>query len=256
MATWGGSLVRRSILRDTGPDNYIHRPSRIPPVNETLFEWHSLACAIRDARDRFVFVEFGAGYGRWSVAAALVCRRRGLPCDVIAVEAEPTHCLMMKQHFEDNGLDWREHTLIEAAVAPEAGEVHFTVGAADAWWGQAILPTPDYGYGAIEGVSVESVPAVTVASILETVDRVDLIDIDIQGAEADVVVSSVKVLGLKVRRLHIGTHSTEIEAQIKATLSGAGWRQCWDFPCRSEVRTPYGHVSFEDGVQAWLNPRL
>jgi FkbM family methyltransferase len=165
------------------------------------------------------------------------------------------HCEMMREHFEDNGLDWREHTLIEAAVAPEAGEVHFTVGAADTWFGQAILPTPDYGFGAIEGVSVKSVPAMTVADILETVDRVDLIDMDIQGAEGGVIASSVGVLCQKVRRLHIGTHSAEVEAQIRAALSGAGWRPRWDFPCRSEVRTPYGRVSFEDGVQAWHNPR-
>ena len=160
------------------------------------------------------------------------------------------HCEMMREHFEDNGLDWREHTLIEAAVAPEAGEVHFTVGAADTWFGQAILPTPDYGFGAIEGVSVKSVPAMTVADILETVDRVDLIDMDIQGAEGGVIASSVGVLCQKVRRLHIGTHSAEVEAQIRAALSGAGWRPRWDFPCRSEVRTPYGRVSFEDGVQS------
>jgi FkbM family methyltransferase len=256
-AIWGGSIARRSFfLGYAGPDNYVYSSSRVPALDEQLFEWHSLACAIRDARDRFVFVELGAGYGKWSVAAALVCRRRGLSCDVIAVEAEPTHCLMMKQHFEDNGLDWREHTLIEAAVAPEGGEAHFTVGAADTWWGQAILPTPDYGFGAVEGVSVTSVPAITVGSILETVDRVDLIDMDIQGAEAGVVVASVEVLGVKVRRLHISTHSTEGEAQIRATLSSAGWRRCWDFPCKSEVRTPYGHVLFEDGAQAWRNPHL
>ena len=114
---------------------------------------------------------------------------------MIAVEAEPTHYKMMRQHFEDNGFDWREHTLIEAAVAPEAGEVYFTVGAPISWYGQAILPSPDYGYGAVEGVSVKSVPAVTIASILETIDRVDLIDMDIQGAEAGVIAASVEVLG-------------------------------------------------------------
>lgn len=256
-ATWGGSIVRKSFhIAHTEPNDFVFCASRIPPVNETLFEWHSLACAIRDARDRFVFVELGAGYGRWSVAAALACRRRGLPCDVIAVEAEPTHCKMMIEHFGDNGLDWREHTLIEAAVAPEAGDVHFTIGAADTWFGQAILPTPDYGFGAIEGVSVKSVPAVTVADILATIPQVDLIDMDIQGAEGGVIAASVEMLGQKVRRVHIGTHSAEVEAQIRATLSGAGWRPRWDFPCKSEVRTPFGRVSFNDGVQAWHNPRV
>ena len=163
---------------------------------------------------------------------------------------------MMKQHFEDNGLDWRQHTLIEAAVAPEAGEVHFTVGAADTWFGQAILPTPDYGFGAIEGVLVKSVPAVTIPCILENADRVDLVDMDIQGSEGGVIAASVEVLDQKVRRLHIGTHSTEVEAQLRNTLASAGWRLCWDFPCKTEIQTPYGRIAFEDGVQAWRNPRI
>jgi hypothetical protein len=86
---------------------------------------------------------------------------------------------------------------------------------------------------------------VTVASILETVDRVDLID-----------AASVEVLGQKVRRLHIGTPSADVEVQIRATLSSTGWQPYWYLPCETEMRTPYGRVSFEDGVQAWRNPRL
>jgi FkbM family methyltransferase len=258
MGTWGGAICRKSFSVDysAAEDNVLYRPGPLPPVHEEIFEWHSLASAIADARDRFVFIELGAGHGRWSVAAALACRRRGLNCDLIAVEAEPTHYAMMKQHFGDNGIDWREHTLIEAAVAPRDGEVYFAVGAADRWWGQLILAAPDADFGVIENTSVVSVPAVSLPSILETADRVDLIDMDVQHAEADIVDAAIGELARKVRRLHIGTHEPAIEVRLRATLTAAGWRAVWDFPCHGPAMTPYGRITFQDGVQAWRNPRL
>jgi FkbM family methyltransferase len=256
IVTWCGSIVRKSFFRDLEAEPEHTRLGIQPPLDEELFEWHSLASAIRDARGRFTFVELGAGFCRWAVSAAVACRRLALPCDLIAVEAEPDHFVMMKQHFADNDLDWREHRLIEAAISAQAGSVHFTVGAADRWWGQAILPSADYGFGDIEGVTVRSVPAITPGDILETVALVDLMDIDIQGAEADVIESGLPELTAKVRRLHIGTHKTDIEERIRVALAAAGWRRVWDFPCNTRTRTPYGHVTFQDGVQAWFNPRV
>jgi hypothetical protein len=111
-------------------------------------------------------------------------------------------------------------------------------------------------FGDVAGVTVQSVPAVTLADILETVAFVDLIDIDIQGAEADVIEAGLPALTAKVRRLHIGTHKTDIEERIRVALAAAGWRRVWDFPCNSRTRTPYGHVTFQDGVQAWFNSRV
>ena len=44
---------------------------RLPKVNGLeYFEWLDLLHAVQDARDRFVMVELGAGYGRWAVRAA------------------------------------------------------------------------------------------------------------------------------------------------------------------------------------------
>ena len=125
IASWGGTLIRKEFAFPerslSVPDDYVFTAPRRPDASGHLFEWHSLAAAIRGARDSFCMVELGAGYGRWSVAAGVACARLDLRCDLIAVEAEPSHFSMMKQHFEDNGLDWRKHTLIEAAVAAQGG---------------------------------------------------------------------------------------------------------------------------------------
>ena len=45
------------------------RPPR-PVFDEEYFEWVDVIDSVREARDRFVMIELGAGYGRWSVRAA------------------------------------------------------------------------------------------------------------------------------------------------------------------------------------------
>jgi FtsZ-binding cell division protein ZapB len=37
-------------------------------------------------------------------------------------------------------------------------------------------------------------------------------------------------------------------------FSAAGWQKLNDYPCHSRVPTPYGDITFGDGVQTWLNP--
>jgi hypothetical protein len=59
-----------------------------------------------------------------------------------------------------------------------------------------------------------------------------------------------------VKRLHIGTHSKEIEAGLRQLLSAHGWRCHADYPLSSTSETPWGPVSFENGVQSWVNPGL
>ena len=84
---------------------------------------------------------------------------------------------------------------------------------------------------------------------------VDLIDMDIQGAEAEVVESSLDLLDRRVKRVHIGTHGDEIEARLRAAFARMEWRCLYDFPHGSDTATPFGVVSFGDGVQSWINPR-
>lgn len=79
---------------------------------------------------------------------------------------------------------------------------------------------------------------------------------DVQGAELDIVRSAIDDLDRKVCRLHIGTHSRDLERGLKAALTSHGWICHFDYPCQSKAETPFGPVSFDDGVQGWTNPRL
>jgi FkbM family methyltransferase len=167
--------------------------------------------------------------------------------------------------------------ILHAAIGPAESKAMFIVEKIDksfpdtpsAWYGQALNWTDQHhvsptdrqyegcrifdngvGWGTIE------VPVRTLADLLVPLTSVDLIDMDIQGAEADVIEASRESLAKKVKRIHVGTHGHDIEDRIRAAMTKLGWIKEWDFPCSSESMTPYGMVRFGDGIQAWLNPRF
>jgi FkbM family methyltransferase len=222
-------------------------------------------------------VELGAGYGRWSMRAACALRSfSNLPVFLVAAEAEPAHFQWMKLHFQDNRFDPADHRLVQCAVTDRAGEAMFYVGmpdggpdAPDEWYGQAL--TKDYEIADTEvfdrhrqtsvvrhksGWKSLRVACRTLPELIGDLERVDLIDFDVQGEESKVIRSSAGLLSAKVRGLHIGTHSSEIEASLRQTLGAEGWQCTADFACGLENETPFGPVTFNDGVQSWLNPRL
>jgi FkbM family methyltransferase len=248
-----------------------------PPFDEEYFEWVDVLETVETAADRYVMIELGAGYGRWSMRAAAALRRKpGCRFVCVAVEAEPVHFRWMLDHFRDNGVDPRDHELVWAAVGAQPGFVPFWVGEADAWYGQAMAsnsgaPIPDLkvrrrlkarsalGRPPVDAPTDKSVvwvPCVTLSDLLWPYPHVDLIDIDVQGAEVDVLTSAIELLNERVRRIHIGTHSTEIEERLRTLFSTHGWRSLNDYPCLRQAPTPYGEIAFGDGVQTWQNSRL
>jgi hypothetical protein len=99
------------------------------------------------------------------------------------------------------------------------------------------------------------IPGVSLRAILKKLDRVDLIDLDIEGQELASLTSVAAELDTKVKRLHIGTHSQEIEAGLRQLLSAHGWQCHADYPLFSTSETPWGPIHFENGAQSWVNPR-
>src|SRR5215208_802824 len=58
-----------------------------PIFDEEYFEWIDILETAAAATDRYVMIELGAGYGRWSVRAALAAaRRRSCTFHCVAVE--------------------------------------------------------------------------------------------------------------------------------------------------------------------------
>jgi hypothetical protein len=96
----------------------------------------------------------------------------------------------------------------------------------------------------------------TLSAMLARFGTIDLADFDVQGAETAVIREAIVPLTEKVRRLHIGTHSPEIDAALPDILAPAGWRCLRSYPCLRWNRTEFGWIKFNDGVQTWVNPRL
>jgi len=234
-----------------------------PPLDEELFEWKTMLSAILDAKDSFVMIEAGAGYGRWMVSAMRACqvRRPDLACQLIGIEADPTHYRWMRKHFLDNGLNPDSHRLIFAAVDEKNGEGTYLCGDDPAmWYGQHLAYAEHHETNLNDGYKRIIVPTLTIDAILADLDRVDLIDFDIQYAEGRAIPVSIEAMTRKVKRVFVETHSAEIHEIVQRSFESNQW-QCTDrygyvHGCPSVERTPFGSITFAAGVQCWINPKL
>ena len=245
--------------------------------HEDYLEWIDLLESVLAAKEQYTMIELGAGYGRWSVrAAALVRQLRPMPFHLVAVEAEPRHYRWLKQHMSDNQIEAGSSTLLEGVVSDHRENVLFYVASpagevneAASWYGQAItksyeavdeVPTPDYEDQKVfqlrSGWKSVKVPSFLLADILPETNRIDLIDMDLQGEELKVVASSIEELNRRVARLRIGTHSPEIERGLRELLHRHGWQCTADYAGGRTNDTPWGPIEFVDGAQSWINPRL
>jgi FkbM family methyltransferase len=246
-----GSRIRRNFSALLGQNPHMLE------VDEELFEWIDLLESVEASDSAFTMVELGAGFGRWLVAGAVAARRvRDLRVRLVGVEAEHAHFQMMRQHFLDNDLDPDAHILVEAAVSGIDGPVHFVQGHSREWWGQAILPSADYGFGNWPEARVSPIQGLSLTGIIRDLDVIDLLDMDVQGAEADVIRGSSQTLINKVKRVHIGTHNAKVEAELLSLFNEMGWICRNRYNCHSIAATPFGDISFGDGVQTWINPDL
>lgn len=271
---WLGVRTRAEIQSQSGA---VDEPTFVrferPSVSEDFFEWLDMLESVVESRGRYTIVELGAGWGRWLVNAAAAVRQLepARPFLLVGVEAEPTHFGWLRQHLHDNGIDPDEHVLIRAAAAARDGRVRFRQGDPAAWYGQSIEPDDPTAKtsGLVSRVlrwagnkaddrrrsrPVRRVRALSLATILEPLDVVDFVDADVQGAEADLFEAAADVLAAKVGRVHVGTHSTEIEERLRRFFTGLGWDCRFDFAGGGVRETQWGPVQFEDGTQSWLNP--
>ena len=252
-----------------------------PQPDEEYFEWIDLLESVVAASRTYTMIELGAGYGRWVVRAAFAAMNYNpkLHCHLVAVEAEPTVYGWMKEHFHHNGIKPRWHTLLHGAVTDEPGKVDFNIGGPvggpfdlppNAWYGQFLAKgRTAYGEprtaGKYCGFKVRvhpngwrsiQIPGISLKGILKKLDRVDLIDLDIEGEELNSLTNAITELDAKVRRLHIGTHGKEIEEGLRQLLSAHGWQCKADYSVFSTCDTEWGPISFENGAQSWLNPKV
>ena len=258
---------------------------------EGWFEAVSWIVAAREARQHFVMISLGAHYGAQLVGACrMVQRVNPLPCTLVAVEAEPENFAWISEHMRDNGIDPDAHWLVPMAISDSNEPVLFPVGApgvgSNNCFGtntrnsrkiyadliirdgdpnmalRSLLVEKTTGFtqpvhpGLPQMTEVKAVSAVTLADILRTFDLVDFLEADIQQSEIVVFPPFIDILRDKVRRIHIGTHSTEVHTSLQHLFVDNGWDIVFSFEPNSRHECSWGKFELNDGVLTVRNPSL
>jgi hypothetical protein len=279
------------IWNETGPFGGHHVSTSRPTVanyGEGWFEVADWLASARDARGRYVAVSLGAAFGphlvgAWKAVQAL----NPLPTLLVAVEPVPENCTWMRSHMATNGVDPDDHWIIQAAIAADNQPVLFPVGAPGSGRNSCVEINAEpfrqtamdllRRDGACERVlenillhnstgivrelgfgltaEIKFVSAVTLRDVLAPIERVDLLEVDIQRSESEIFSPAMDLVSRKVRRVHIGTHGSDVHDMQRALFARAGWEIVFNYGPGKHV-TPRGPLDIGDGILTARNPAV
>jgi hypothetical protein len=258
---------------------------------EWWFEMVNWLVSAREARGQYVMMTLGAHYGAQAVCAHRALRRLNpLPCKLVAVEPEPQNFEWLLQHFRVNGIDPADHWLVPLVLSDRIDPVFFPVGAPgtgsnncfatneaaarQAYADELIARgnvaaalenllkrnttglTKDLLPGRGYTGEIKLVSAMTLNELLAPFPRVDYIEADMQQSEILVFPPFIELLGRKVRRIHIGTHGSDVHAALHRLFADDGWQIVFSYAPNSCYDSVLGSFTMNDGVLTVLNPRL
>jgi FkbM family methyltransferase len=242
-----------------------------PTRSEDVMDNVALLEAVLAADDPFVMTALGAGWGRWITTGAFAARNRGKGYRLVAVEAEPGHFAWLRDHVAENRIDPAHCRLIPAAAGKTNGDCWFYVGKSESWYGQSIVQDSAVGIDPAaarpgdeadyNNERVRRVRCVDIAEVLRDLPPVDYMHLDIQGSEYEFLSARPDLLQGRVKMVNVGTHSTQIEADLRKLFGGLGWVNRLDLTLNEEATVRMAGeqdwtVKFGDGVQVWVNPAL
>lgn len=220
------------------------------PMHDTS-EWVGTLRAVREASQRLVVVELGAGWAPWLVAGAKAAAKLGIAeVHLVGVEGAANHIPFMRQHFFDNDIDPDRHRLLHGVVGLHDGSAFFP---------RLSAANEDYGAMLAEdetGQDLEEVPCYSLATVLDGLPVVDVLHCDIQGPEGRLFEASTQLVDTRVRRVVIGTHSRAVEDVLLGVFSGMGWELEHDKSCAFKQAGSGEIVLVVDGVQVWRNRKV
>jgi FkbM family methyltransferase len=229
-----------------------------PSPSEWTVDWIACLLAAKLAGDSFSVIELGAGYGQWMVTSIMAYKalNPNKPAHGMALEADRTHYQWLEQHVKKNlGFYPDIHADLLHAAAGFDGTVKFPV-----------LADPSRNYGAtyqrasVDGIELQEVPCFSMKTIDQRFDEksIDILHVDIQGAEKDLILSSGfdELMG-KCRFALFGTHrSDELHCDVREAIEATGLRVLIDWPRNSQVETPFGRIKTNDGAVLAASPSL
>ena len=272
-----------------------HVETALPALasGEGWFEYFSWVAAVREARDSFVMMSLGACYGAQAVGSYLALEAvNPLPVKLVVVDGVPENIAWARKHFLDNGIDPDAHWLITAAMSDSNEPVLFPVGAPGSGAQNCVnINTPAYrrdmaaaviGSGheneVLQGLlernstalkmnlmpdsayvfeaELRFVSALTLNDLLGPFERVDLVEADMQQSEEIVFPPAIEALNSKVRRVHIGTHGSDVHRKLHALFVFHGWDILFSFEPNGTYQGPAGPFSLNDGILTAVNPSV
>jgi len=227
-------------------------------------EYVTVCDSVKRAGSSYCIVEVGAGWGPWINLGGVLARSHGIKdINIIGVEAHPGRFDLMKKQLSANLLrpvDIQNTTdfngvkckLIQGAASAEHKTLWFPnfdikdMGAA----ASDANVSNDY-----RGLNADNFPVAGFV-LKEIIDDliIDLLHIDIQGAEFDIINSGIDCLNTQVKSMMIATHSRVIEGKLIELLYENGWYLHREKPCRVEWRefpASLEAMTQVDGSQYW-----
>ncbi len=226
-----------------------------------IAEWaaalRTVALAQAHGQTVYRIVELGCGWGCWLTNMGVAARARGLAVDLIGIEGDRYHLQSARDVLQLNGFAPDQFALHHGVAGPKSGKAIFPVHAVEGanWGAEPVFYPPEQTLRAAEKDPRVQVLDCFPLDQLSQGQPIDLLHIDIQGAEYDYVHGNAQAMARHVRRVLIGTHSRILEGQLCAHFLSLGWQMEMERP----VIAPLVHGKPEtriDGVQMWANPGL
>ena len=210
------SAEPQTVVECGGHHFYCRNREEFDRICQDVFAGHEYQFQMRQ-RSPFI-IDAGAHVG----VATHYFKRHYPRARVLALEANPVTFALLQKNVSHNGLD--NVRTMQAALAPEAGEITFYASASDeepGAWGDSAIRQP---WHEGEATAEVTVPAVTLSSLLT--EPVDLVKLDIEGLETAVLEEAAPKLSL-VRRVVLEFHGTERNrdndiGRLTEILRGAG----------------------------------
>ena len=281
---WLGVLTRANVWAFSKEVMDIYNSTRrerfeYPLNDEHILDWYSLLLSVIQAKGKFTVAAIGCGWGRWLSAGAFAAKYSKKDFFLIGVEAEPEHFEWLQIHLKENNITADKYRLIHAAAADYCGNCWFYVGKPASWYGQSMVPDANVISLLKESVKIgstmpynnETIQRMTCVDLKEVVNNQDLINymmLDIQGSEELFLTKYPEILQKTVKMINVGTHSPDIEKNLRKFFFCLGWTCIFNIPMNSVVQFNIRKkksesnsenkkiVKFGDGVQIWSNNLL
>jgi hypothetical protein len=219
-----------------------------------IAEWASALKSVEMAHDTYRILELGCGWGCWITNMGVAARSRGLNVELVGIDGDLGHLEKARATLALNGFSDRSYRLVHGLASHVPGQAIFPRSApGEVNYGNSAKPLP-VTRGPAEQETYSGGQILDCYSIAQLSDEavLDLLHVDIQGAECSVLIGSFSHLTRYVRRVLVGTHSRSIEGELMSHFLANGWRLEMERPAIAPLQGGLP-VTLIDGVQMWAN---